>query len=332
MESSLISVIVPVYNTEKYISRCLDSILNSSYRNIEVICINDGSTDASLKGLKKYEMTDKRIRVIDQPNGGVSHARNEGLKIAKGEWISFIDSDDFIHRDFFKTLMKMQRETNADVVGCNAQNFENENKVKFELQDLSYRIVNHEQILNEQDCRQFKRSVWGKVYCRELIGENVFLNGLKTAEDTTFNLNVLFQKEDLIAAFTEMPLYFYFMRENSAIHTQSQSGMYRAIKEVYLPNLNNYPTQELKNMILEQAIRTLLSTRYLNSFENDNDNVQSECKKLLKRCIGEIKDIPMLKKVMYIIFYQTPFTYRIWRIVNDPTMLAYERKIKETFS
>lgn len=103
--SSLVSVIIPIYNTARYLPRCLESIRNSDYKNLEIICINDGSTDNCLEILQEYKNKDNRVLVIDVPNGGVSKARNIGLDYATGDYICFIDSDDWIHRQFFSALL-----------------------------------------------------------------------------------------------------------------------------------------------------------------------------------------------------------------------------------
>ena len=106
IQSKKISVIVPVYNTQPFLERCLQSIINNTYKNIEIICINDGSTDRSLNILNVYAAQDNRIILVNQHNRGISAARNAGLNIATGEYISFIDSDDWIHPDYFKLLMQ----------------------------------------------------------------------------------------------------------------------------------------------------------------------------------------------------------------------------------
>ena len=100
MRNSIISVIIPVYNVEKYLSRCIESVLNQTYRNLEIIIVDDGSTDDSLNICRRYEKKDKRIKVIHQDNGGLSSARNKGLMNSTGEYISFVDSDDWLHPDF----------------------------------------------------------------------------------------------------------------------------------------------------------------------------------------------------------------------------------------
>lgn len=100
-KSSKISVIIPVYNTERYLPRCLDSVLSNTYDNLEVICINDGSTDNSINILDNYKVSDERVVVINQKNSGVSAARNAGINVATGEYIAFIDSDDWVHPQNF---------------------------------------------------------------------------------------------------------------------------------------------------------------------------------------------------------------------------------------
>ena len=112
----LLSIIIPVYNSEKYLKKCLDSILESSYRNLEIICINDGSRDKSLEILEKYSKIDSRIILINKENEGPQIARNKGYKISKGEYITNIDSDDWIEKDTFEKAILMLEKDNLDCV------------------------------------------------------------------------------------------------------------------------------------------------------------------------------------------------------------------------
>lgn len=107
MEKIKISVIVPIYNVEQYLSQCLDSIINQTYTNLEIILINDGSTDNSEKICNQYKLLDPRIIVIHKTNGGLSDARNTGIKIATGDYISFVDADDFIDKNMYKKLIQL---------------------------------------------------------------------------------------------------------------------------------------------------------------------------------------------------------------------------------
>ena len=116
MEKGLISIIIPVYNTEKYLRECMDSVVNQAYKELEIICINDGSTDKSLEILKEYRDKDDRIKIINTANKGASFARNLGIQESNGEFIVFIDSDDCINLDFCKNSLENQRKTNSDIV------------------------------------------------------------------------------------------------------------------------------------------------------------------------------------------------------------------------
>ena len=112
----LISVIIPVYNMEAWIGRCLDSVIGNSYGRLEILCIDDGSTDGSLAVLRKYAQSDPRIVVIAKENGGVSSARNAGLDRMSGEMVTFIDADDFVHPRYFDLMLRAQKQTRADYV------------------------------------------------------------------------------------------------------------------------------------------------------------------------------------------------------------------------
>ena len=117
----LVSIIVPIYNVEKYIKECIDSIINQTYKNLEIILVDDGSPDCCPKICDEYSKKDKRIKVIHKENGGLSSARNAGLDVAKGEYVSFIDSDDVVDEKFIETLYNLCIENNCDISECNFQ-------------------------------------------------------------------------------------------------------------------------------------------------------------------------------------------------------------------
>ncbi len=114
-----VSIIVPVYNVENYLNRCLDSLINQSFDDIEIICINDGSTDRSLEILKDYEKKDNRVKIINKENSGVSNCRNKGIKVSNGEYIVFVDSDDWIDIDTYEIMMDNIIKYNADIAVSN---------------------------------------------------------------------------------------------------------------------------------------------------------------------------------------------------------------------
>lgn len=121
MTKKLVSVIIPAYNIEKYIGRCLDSVLSQIYENLEIIIVDDGSSDGTGKILDDYEKRDSRIKVIHKENGGVSSARNKGLDMAVGDYIGFVDGDDIIAPEMYETLVKLLEEEDADIAHCGYQ-------------------------------------------------------------------------------------------------------------------------------------------------------------------------------------------------------------------
>ena len=118
MRKPLISVIIPIFNMEQYLPRCLDSVLNNTYRDLEILCIDDGSKDGSLKILREYEQQDNRIAVISKANGGVSSARNAGLDHMTGEYVTFIDPHDFVHPRYVELLLNAALESSAGIACC----------------------------------------------------------------------------------------------------------------------------------------------------------------------------------------------------------------------
>lgn len=126
MRKPKVSVLLPIYNVEEYLERCLDSVLNQTLTDIEIICVNDGSTDNSLEILKKYEKEDSRVKVVNKKNGGLPSARNAGLDVATGQYVGFVDSDDYIQPNMFEKLYKTAEEEKSDVVICGANIFPEE--------------------------------------------------------------------------------------------------------------------------------------------------------------------------------------------------------------
>lgn len=205
-----ISIIVPVYNVERYLSRCIDSILAQTFPDYELILVDDGSPDSCGAICDQYAKKDNRIQVIHQQNGGAASARNAGLDIAEGEWIAFIDSDDWIHPDYLRILFEVAGQKNADIVACryalihdNAivddsqmfPVFSAEDREEYWIHDRVGAVV-----------------PWGKLYRRELFAELRFPNG-RTAEDEYVSYKVLFGCKNLVVLDNRM--YRYFVNVNS---------------------------------------------------------------------------------------------------------------------
>ena len=215
----LISVIVPVYNVAAYLPGCLDSILAQSHTNIEIIVIDDGSTDESGQICDDYALKDSRIRVIHKANGGLSDARNAGMYIMTGDYVSFVDSDDRVAPDFLATLLSAMKTHNAEIGECQikkvydinqfpcAATFDGESKVH----DTEAAL---EELIRE---RAFHQTVWNKLYRRKTIGEVRFPAG-KINEDEFWTYRVFAQARQLVSV--PYAGYFYFQRSGSIINSQ----------------------------------------------------------------------------------------------------------------
>ena len=209
----VISVIIPVYNVEKYIARCLDSVLNQNFFNIEIICINDGSTDRSLSILHEYAAKDSRICIIEQDNRGVSAARNAGLEAARGTWIAFVDSDDEVLPDIWTTIL--EEVDTEDAVCFSAEEIRIDNgrqiPVKSGYFDVAFQGV---KFLQDEDLFKLSMTVWDKLFRRSKIEACTlrFPDGVHF-EDNVFVLNFFILYRNV--RFEPRKLYRYFRREGS---------------------------------------------------------------------------------------------------------------------
>jgi glycosyltransferase involved in cell wall biosynthesis len=199
----LVSIIIPVYNTEQYLDQCLDSCINQTYTNLEIICINDGSTDNSLKVLEQYAKTDNRIKVIDKKNEGVGIARNTGIEVATSEWISFLDSDDFLELDTIYQLLSSTTDKNVDVIKAGFSFYDDLNNCKNEAGVSKNILKLFEKELSYDDyCDNIFQivtpSVWGALFSKSFLQNNkLFFKPFKYAEDTEFLFRVMLMKPNV---------------------------------------------------------------------------------------------------------------------------------------
>lgn len=213
-----ISVIIPVYNVEKYLTRCVNSLLNQTYRNIEIILVNDGSSDDSLEICRKLAEKDTRVIVLNQENQGQSIARNEAMKAAAGKYFCFVDSDDYVAPNYIEVLYNLLSENDADISFCRFSEFygeriniSNNNEFKTKIQQLSRK----EMLINMHNPNdRLYVFVWGKLFKRELFNDTIFPPG-RICED----LAILYKLYDRSkkSVITNEVLYYYFRdNENSS--------------------------------------------------------------------------------------------------------------------
>lgn len=220
--SVIVSVIIPVYNTSEYLIRCLDSILNQTLKNIEVIIINDGSTDQSEDIIKEYSLKDSRIKAFNQKNQGVSVARNLGIKYSKGEYLIFVDSDDYIHTEMFEELVNASKKNRVAVAKCDVFYIKTSGIKKLKYEDSNIKVLESLDVLKHL-YTIFDETHYGythsKLYKRDLIINNNlnFTVDMSFAEDTLFFLEACILAGKVV--YVPKQLYFYNLTNVSLTRT-----------------------------------------------------------------------------------------------------------------
>lgn len=248
MSDIKVSVIVPVYNVEKYLRQCLDSIINQTLKEIEILCINDGSTDSSPEILKEYEEKDSRIKIINKKNAGLSAARNQGLELAKGEYVSFIDSDDWINETFCEALYTAAKKYDSDIA-CGGivrvTGKRQRNKLIYKKEEFT-KDTDKKNRLTKTPVFSY---VWNKIYKREsLIKSGVTFPVGRVFEDVTWSIKAIYYLNGVVT--TPSALYYYRKtptsimsaksEKNAKDYAQSEKEMLEFAKENNLKLLDGY--------------------------------------------------------------------------------------------
>lgn len=211
-----ISVIVPIYNVEAYLERCIESIVNQTYRNLEIILVDDGSPDGCGSICNQWEKRDSRIKVIHKENGGLSDARNAGMKIATGNYIAYVDSDDWIDSSMYENMMNVLLKEHSDIVSCGFRKVSvmNTNMPDQPITFFQYHNTHDalEALITENGLQQV---VWNKLYKRSLVEDILFEKG-KYNEDEFWSYQVIGRANKITVL--ENIYYNYFQREDSIIN------------------------------------------------------------------------------------------------------------------
>lgn len=296
-----VSVIIPMYNSEKYINKCLESLLNQTYSNLEIIVVDDGSTDSSRTIVEKISKKNDKIKYYYKKNGGVSSARNFGLKKATGYFVGFVDSDDFVEKNMFEKMVECALNDKTDLVVCNY--FDNDKKY---LIDSVFDKKNT--ILNIIDGNEFKGFTPNKLYKMEIIIDNtiMFDEKISMCEDLLFNIEYCqFIKS---SSYLKEKMYHYVVRNNS------QSRSFNVGRLTVLDSYNKILSLKfilsnklLYDRLINRKIRHIMSL-YLSVINNKKMDKVSKYKyinKLKKEWIGNtfIKSnvYSMKEKVLYVI-------------------------------
>lgn len=212
-----ISVIIPVYNTEEYLRECLDSVVNQTLKEIEIICVDDGSTDSSLEILKEYAKKDNRFTIVTQKNLHAGVARNAGITVAKGEYLSFLDSDDYFNIEMQKTMYNIATSKKADIVVCKASKFDDKTRKILNVFGINEKIVSEKDTFSAMDFEEawsdmFIPAAWNKIYKTSFIKKNnIFFQNLLSCNDIGFS----YCATSIAKKITVVSDVFVFYRKNT---------------------------------------------------------------------------------------------------------------------
>ena len=224
----MISIVIPVYNSSKYLGRSLNTVLNQDYPNIEVVLVDDGSTDGCAHLCDEYAEKDIRIRVIHQQNQGASIARQNGLRNSKGEYVTFIDSDDWVANDYVSKLYNFIVEHHITVSACGVQRVKENENINFQRTEYQSFLLSFEELMP----RFFKYEFWGfpgKLYKKSVLSQITFPKA--TLSEDYLVMTQLFLKERQMA-YTEAPLYFYEYHPNSLSHQRLSKRAFEEFENV----------------------------------------------------------------------------------------------------
>lgn len=260
-----LSVIVPVYNVCQYLERCLNSLCAQSYHNLEIVLVDDGSTDGSEELCDRYAHEYSYIKVVHIPNAGVSNARNIGLSLVHGEYVTFVDADDWVAENFLETGMNALADSNADIfMDSYVVSYENGIHIKVN-ENTTDMLLTYSECVDKIFCKKFKPlldfnwGIWGKIYKTSLWQNIRFDVNLSMGEDAKAFWDVLKKSKNLI--YKPVMGYYYFQRMNSAVHTMSV----KHILDFLL--MYKYFYEESRN-IDEKRIRNYFEYRYNMEYVN----------------------------------------------------------------
>lgn len=261
-----LSIIVPVYNVAEYLERCLNSLINQTLNEIEIICVNDGSTDNSLCILEKFAGLDKRIKIINQKNKGLSGARNTGIKLIQGEYFGFLDSDDWVDLDYFEKLYKRAKNCDADIsLGDFIRKGKFKHKIRLKLNKEEEFVGDNEKFYGSQfyhfPC------VWNKIYKTSKFNDLRFIEGIYF-EDGPYTIQALHRANKVVTCCNTY--LYYFVNPNSIVKTlnkKKEQDMYNSSKFILNYIKNNMQIQD-KGIYYETFAQKLWRIKLYSTVEN----------------------------------------------------------------
>lgn len=312
-EKDLISIIVPIYNQEKYLCECVESLIVQSYKNIEIILVDDGSTDHSGMICDNYSKKDKRIKVIHQKNGGLSCARNIGIEYCRGKYIVFVDSDDYVEKKYISSLYFALKENDVQIAMCNYTEFNFNNVIRNECENYLKEVHTTNDLLTvlwkSSETYVACVVVWNKIFDRNIFDNIKFKEPIHEDE---FLFNKLITM-NLSVKFIDESLYNYRQRENSLIHKPiSKDNL------LFLDCLNERINilEEKKLISILNKARMVFLDKYIEYYfelkKQDRIVLKNKYYLFFKKFIKELKNILTHKNyIRFSLFLISPQVYNV---------------------
>lgn len=268
-----VSIIVPVYNVEKYVKKCIKSLMNQTLKEIEIIVVDDGSTDNSISIIEKVAKDDERIKIFHKENGGLSDARNYGLKKAKGKYIAFLDSDDYVKSDLYQKMYEKAKKEKSDMVECNFfwayPKDDSNNSLK---KDIGEKYSNQIEMMEKA-----RVVAWNKLYKKEIIDNvgAIFPKGLRY-EDIEFFYKLIPYIENV--SFVKQPMIYYVQRKESIANTQNEktNDIFEVFENVFKYYKENQFYDKYKEVLEYTYARILLCSSFKRIVKIKDKQVKSE--------------------------------------------------------
>ena len=286
MTEKLISIVVPVYKVEQYLDRCVDSIVNQTYKNLEIILVDDGSPDNCPQMCDEWAKKDNRIKVIHKENGGLANARNTGIDICTGDYVLFVDSDDYIESDMVEFLLKLSLENDADVSRCGFYFDYSDGRDVSQFTDCSIKFLDKTEAIIDLATSGFGGTAWNKLYKKDIIKTHLYDKSDGCSEDIMHNFRVYQDVSKIV--FCDEPKYHYVLRKNSITNNTFGHGAFdiiRAKKKIidYAKDFSEIMPYAVKGYIISAYI-VLSGCIQNNAFKDDKN-------KLIKSILKYKKEI-----------------------------------------
>lgn len=323
---ALVSVIIPVYNIENYIENCLNSVVNQTYKNLEIICVDDGSNDKSAEKIKAIAEKDSRVKYFYQKNAGVSAARNLGLQKVTGEYVMFVDGDDYLHFQAVELLLNEIEKYGCDMVCAEHRYTQKLDEKQSAVSKAESKAIGIPEMFVSRGNSCLGKSSCGKLIKTSAAQKAHFPVGITNGEDGYYVIMLL--DSGITVRHIEAELYYYYSRPDSAVTAEFNLRQFSITYsfDMLCDELANSKNAFLKKYCLQYLFQTILYNRTRAIGTACEKQVLQESKKIGRKRLGEFmknKDISPVIRLSFAVFFCSRHIYELVRAIQDPTMLDF---------